>query len=231
MILNLANAGGFQPPLKEKGPLKNGLQRSILFSFQERTLNSFKLPTEFLGSEIIRKISGTSHFRTLTMSHLVLKLHLAFLKCHHDFQIMTGTDFVNMTFRHMSWRNMPKHQMCKMCKFAQFGKIVKNDQNAKKHHFGGVKNRHISVCKSVNFGCSRPWKSRRIMYCLVYRHPPNFDQIGVYRKYGILPKTPKCWPVENLAILGMCNFDIRVHVAYVGIKNCRMIGRNFIPKS
>ena len=90
-------AGGFQPPLKEKGPLKNGLQRSILFSFQERTLNSFKLPTEFLGSEIIRKISGTSHFRTLTMSHLVLKLHLAFLKCHHVFHHMTGSDPSCMT--------------------------------------------------------------------------------------------------------------------------------------
>src|SRR5271165_6587404 len=89
---------------------------------------------------------------------------------------------------------MQNTQMCKMCKFAQFGKIDENGQNAKNTILGGVKNRHISACKSVNFGCSRPWKSRRIMYCLVYRHPPNFDQIGVYRKYGIFPKPQNADP-------------------------------------
>jgi len=122
------------------------------------------------------------------------------------------------------------HKCAKCANLHNLAKSSKMAKMRKNTILGGVKNRHISACKSVNFGCSRPWKSRRIMYCLVYRHPPKFDQIGVYRQYGILPKTPKCWPVENLAILGMCNFDIRVHVAYVDFQNCRMIGRNFKSK-
>jgi len=145
-----------------------------------RTLNSFKLPTEFLGSEIIRKISGTSHLRTLTMSHLVLILHLAFLKCHHDFQIMTGTDFVNMTFRHMSWRNMPKHQMCKMCKFAQFGKIDENGQNAKKHHFGGGQKSTYFGVQKVQFRMQPPVEI-----------PPNYVLFSI-------PPPPQIWPIWGI---------------------------------
>ena len=80
-----------------------------------RTLNSFKLPTEFLGSEIIRKISGTSHFRTLTISYLVLKLHLAFLKCHHVFHHMTGSDPSCMTCFTMYMMPICKIHKCAKC--------------------------------------------------------------------------------------------------------------------
>src|SRR5271165_3060897 len=136
-------------------------------------------------------ISGTSHFRTLTISDLVLKLHLGFLKnimiANHDDGLDRQHDIsTHVMTQYAKYTNVQNVQICT---------IWQNRRKwpkCEKHHFGGVKNRHISACKSVNFGCSRPWKSRRIMYCLVYRHPPKFDQIGVYRKYDILPKTPKC---------------------------------------
>ncbi len=113
------------------------------------------------------------------------------IMCYHH---MMTVSIVNMTFwQHGMTPNVKIHK-CQNVQICTIWQNRQNRQNVKKHHFGGVKNRHISACKSVNFGCSRPWKSRRIMYCLVYRHPPNFDQIGVYRKYGIFPKPQNADP-------------------------------------
>ncbi len=125
--------------------------------------------------EILRMISGTSHFRTLTISDLVLKLHLGFLKnimCYHH---MMTVSIVNMTF-HTCHDAICKIHKCAKC--ANLHNLEKSSKSPKceKHHFGGGQ-------KSTYFGVQK---------CQFRMQPP----VEIPPNYVLfsIPPPPQIWP-------------------------------------